>query len=150
MASSLTLSEIIASLEKQIASHKEREAFHEEQRAKHVAEAEALSRKLETFRTAEAEAGEGIPAGDAARSQAEDGKVYISRLVSWVIEGMGAEETFGISAVTAEVNRRYKDRLPQPVEPGQVSVVLRWMLRTGRLRSVQKGRPFHEALYKKP
>ena len=64
-----------------------------------------------------------------------------------VVEDKPAGEPFGISAVTREINQRYRDHLRKPVEPSQVSGVLRWMLRTGRIRSVQKGRPFHEALY---
>jgi hypothetical protein len=75
------------------------------------------------------------------------GKVYIARLVTRVVEDKPSGESFGISAVTREVNQRFQDHLRKPVEPSQVSVVLRWMLRTRRIRSVQKGRPFHEALY---
>ncbi|HEV2852112.1 MAG TPA: hypothetical protein VHC97_04840 [Thermoanaerobaculia bacterium] len=165
MASPRSLSEIVTALESTLAFHREREAFYggqlrelEEQRAHHAEQIATLSRKLETLKTAAAEVEEiaerVLPASPpspppAAPDPAPAGKVYIARLVTRIVEEKKGGEPFGISAITAEVNQRYRDRLRHPIDRRQVSVVLRWMLRTGRLRSVQKGRPFHESLYVK-
>jgi hypothetical protein len=164
MANPLSLTEIVTSLESRLAVHEERQAFHaeqarhhEEQRSRHAAEIETITRKLATFRAALSEA-EGLPEPlpletaalePPSHKLAPGAKVYLARLVAQVVEDRQAGEPFGISAVTAEVNRHYRDHLRKPVEPSQVSDVLRWMLRTGRLLSVRKGRPFHEALYAK-
>jgi hypothetical protein len=164
MAKPLSLTEIVTSLESRLAVHEERQAFHaeqarhhEEQRSRHAAEIETVTRKLATFRAALSEA-EDLPGPlslETAAPQppssklAPGAKVYVARLVAQVVEDQPAGEPFGISAVTAEVNRRYRDHLRRPVEPRQVSNVLRWMLRTDRLLSVRKGKPSHEALYVK-
>lgn len=160
MPSQRSLSEIVKALESHLAFHREREAFYggqirelEEQRAHHAEQVATLSRKLETLKAAAAEAEEiaesVLPEPPPAPPPAARGRVFIARLVAQVIEEKKDGEPFGISAVTAEVNQRYRDYLRHPVDPRQVSVVLRWMMRTGRLRIVQKGRPFHEALYVK-
>jgi len=157
MAPNLPLAEIVTDLEARLASHQDQARHHEEQRARHEAEIETISRKLATFKAAIAEA-ESLPElgplpGRTAEPPAAEpipgGKVYTARLVARVLEDHPAGEPFGISAVTQAINRRYRDHLPEPIKPRQVSVVLRWMLRTGRIRSVRKGRPSHEALYTK-
>ena len=162
MANPLPLTEIVTNLESLLAVHEERQAFHaeqarhhEEQRSRHAAEIETITRKLATFRAALSEA-EDLPAPLSLETAAPEppklargAKVYLARLVAEVVEDQPAGEPFGISAVTKEVNRRYRDYLRRPFEPSQVSNVLRWMLRTDRLLSVEKGRPFHEALYTK-
>ena len=164
MANPRPLTEIVTNLESLLAVHEERQAFHaeqarhhEEQRSRHAAEIETITRKLATFRAALSEA-EDLPEplslertapGPSSPKLARGAKVYLARLVAEVVEDKPAGEPFGISAVTEEVNRRYRDHLRRPFEPSQVSNVLRWMLRTDRLLSVQKGRPFHEALYTK-
>lgn len=147
------LAAIVTDLESRLAFHQEQARHHEEQKSRHEAEIETISRKLATFRAALSEVEslhEILPVASPEPRPADPlpgGKVYIARLVTRVLEDQPAGEPFGISAVTQEVNRRYREHLRQPIESRQVSVVLRWMLRTGRIRSVQKGRPFHEALY---
>ncbi|HKI02205.1 MAG TPA: hypothetical protein VKK31_09505 [Thermoanaerobaculia bacterium] len=160
MTSLPSLEEIVASLESSLAVHQERQAFHaervrqhEEQRAHHAAEIETVTRKLATFKAALSEAADlpaplsPAPPEPPPARKGPGGKVYVSRLVARVIEDKKAGEPFGISAITEEVNRRYRDDLRQPVKPRQVSGILRWMLRTARIRSLREGRPFHEALY---
>ena len=71
-------------------------------------------------------------------------------MVARVLEGMSAGAPFGTAAVTAELNRRYQERLRRPVAERLVSIVLRRMLDAGSLRSVREGRPHHEALYARP
>lgn len=113
-----------------------------------------MSRKLEMFQAALREAADlasrGLPvvvASPPPPDPDEGRPISLARMVSRVIETRGADESFGISAITAAVNQRYRARFKKPVDPRQVSVVLRRMLREGRLRSVREGRPFHEALY---
>jgi hypothetical protein len=160
MAPNFPLAEIVTDLEARLAFHQEQARQHEEQRARHEAEIETISRKLTTFKAALSEAESlpelgplpGSPKMGAESSSDElvpGGKVYTARLVANVLADHPAGEPFGTSMVTQEINRRYRDHLPKPIKTRQVSVVLRWMLRTGRIRSVQKGRPFHEALYVK-
>jgi len=144
------LAAIVANLESRLAFHQQQARHHEEQRSKHDADIETISCKLATFKAALSEVEsltDLLPLAAPEPPPAPGGKVYTARLVTRVVEDRPAGEPFGISAVTREVNQRFRDHLRKPVEPSQVSGVLRWMLRTGRIRSVQKGRPFHEALY---
>jgi hypothetical protein len=160
MKSDASLNQIVATLEARLsacrakeAAHAEQENRHREQRELYAAEAESLARSLEAFRTAAAEAlelaGRQLAAASLPPDEEGGGKLYTARMVNRVLELREGEEPFGVNAITAAVNQRYLNRLKRPVEPRQVSVVLRWMLRTGRLRSVREGRPFHEALYVK-
>ena len=162
MKSLQPLEEIVASLESSLAVHQERQAFYaeqvrqnEEQRARHAAEIETITRKLAAFKAALSEAAD-LPASFSPAApepspvkKGPRGKVYLSRLVTRVVEDKPPGEPFGITAVTEEVNRRYHGDLPQPAETRQVSGILRWMLRTDRIRAVREGRPFHEALYER-
>ena len=160
MTSELSLSQLMTNLEAQLAACREKVAYHAElenrhrgERERYAAESETLQRTLEMLQTVSAQA---IQLAGSSLSQTplppEDtggGKVPIAKMVARVLELRESEEPFGVSAIAEAVNRRYRNRLKKPVERRQVSVVLRWMLRTGRLRSVQRGRPFHEALYAK-
>jgi hypothetical protein len=163
MSAELSLQQILASLEARIAFHREREAaaaqqeaVFREQRTAHAAELEALTRNLEALKAATATAVELAsrptppsapflgPDPDAGR------RLTLPRMVARVLEGMSAGAPFGTAAVTAELNRRYQERLRRPVAERLVSIVLRRMLDAGSLRSVREGRPHHEALYAKP
>ena len=157
MAPNLPLTEIVTDLEARLVFHQEQARHHEQERVRHEAEIETISRKLSTFKAALAEA-ESLADLAPLPGKAEEpspvdlipgGKVYTARLVANVLEAHPAGKPFGISTVTQEINRRYRDHLAKPIEPRQVSVVLRWMLRTGRIHSFRQGRPFHEALYTK-
>lgn len=46
-----------------------------------------------------------------------------------------------------EINRRYGKRLRRPVQVRNVATALRRMAATGRIRQIQEGRAYHEALY---
>jgi hypothetical protein len=159
---------IVVRLEKQIAHHRERESFHAEQgayhgeqQALHAAELTTLTSTLEAFKTSTAKATE-LAARDlvvapalstpaeplrAATSMDIGRKPSLTRMVERVIESRPPDESFGTNYITAEVNHRYGDRLRRPVKPKLVSIVLRRLAATGRLREVRKGRPHHEALY---
>ena len=164
----LPMEAIVARLEAQIAHHREREAFHAEQgayhgeqQALHAAELATLTSTLEAFRTSTAKAAE-LAARDitppvpspateeplrAATSMDIGRKPSLTRMVQRVIESRPPDEAFGTNYLTAEINHRYGDRLRRPVKPKLVSIVLRRLAATGRLREVRKGRPHHEALY---
>lgn len=160
MRSDASLSQIVSTLEAQLAACREKVAYHAEQENRHrqereryAAELEAVKGTLEAFQSAAAQAvelaGERLTRAALPPEVEGGGKLYIARMVARVLELRATAEPFGVSAITAEINQRYRNRLKVPVEPGQVSVVLRWMLRTDRLRRVRRGRPFHEALYEK-
>lgn len=160
MKSDASLNQIVAVLETRLAACREKEAAHAEQEKRHreqrevyAAEAESLAKSLEAFRAAAAEvldlAKRQLAASSLPPDEEGGGKLYTARMVNRVVELRDSAEPFGVNAITAAVNQRYRNRLKKPIEPGQVSVVLRWMRRTGRLRLVQKGKPFREALYVK-
>ncbi len=166
MTTALSMEAIAARLEKQIAHHREREAFHAEQgayhgeqQALHAAELATLTSTLEAFKTSTAKAAElaaretaiSVPSLAeplrAATSMDIGRKPSLTRMVQRVIESRPPDEAFGTNYLTAEINHRYADRLRRPVKPKLVSIVLRRLAATGRLREVRKGRPHHEALY---
>jgi hypothetical protein len=160
MKSDASLSQIATVLETRLAACREKEAAHAEQEKRHreqrelyAAEAESLARSLEAFRAAAAEAldlaGRQLAAAPLPPDEEGSGKLYTARMVNRVLELRDSAEPFGVTAITAEVNQRYRNRLKEPLKTGQVSVVLRWMSRTGRLRLVRKGKPSREALYVK-
>ncbi len=166
MTAALPMEAIVARLEAQIAHHREREAFHAEQgayhgeqQALHAAELAALTSTLDAFKTSTAKAAE-LAARDiaapvlspaeplrAATSMDIGRKPSLTRMVERVIESRPPDEAFGTNYITAEINHRYGDRLRRPIKPKLVSIVLRRLAATERLREVRKGRPHHEALY---
>lgn len=162
MTAEPSLSELLAKLEAQIAFHREREALaarqealFREQRIAHGAELEALTRNVEALkaatRTAIELAGRSIP-GLASPEPDPDGgrRQPLPRMVARVLESLPAAEPFGAARVTAELNRRYREKLRRPVKARLVSIVLRRLLAAGKLRPVREGRPHHEALYERP
>ena len=164
METPLSLSAILLSLEKQISEHREREAFHaereafhRERRAEHAAELEQLQKSYETLKASAEQA-----AKLAARLPQEPPppsdddlpvgrKVSISHLVQKVVERKGPQEAFGPVDIANEINERYGPRLKRKkdYDPRQVSVVLRWMAKTGRIDRTEKGRPWSGAQYVK-
>src|SRR5436305_2204327 len=161
METPLSLSAILLSLEKQISEHRKREAFHagreafhRDRRAEHAAELEQLLKSFEGLKASAEQA-----AKLAARLPQEPPppsddlpvgrKIPISQLVQRVIERKGPQEAFGPVDVAAEINRRYGPRLQlkKGYDPRQVSVVLRWMAKRGRVARTQKGRPWSGSQY---
>jgi hypothetical protein len=70
-----------------------------------------------------------------------------SRFIRSVVESREEGEPFGASAVTAEVNRRFADRLRRPIDTRMVSDVLRRMNSARQIHLVRAGKAFSEALY---
>jgi len=160
MSSKLSVVAVLESLEARAAFHREREAFHaaqEEQhrqeRARHAAELETVLHNLEAFRTVSASAVELVrqasppePAEPPVKAPAS-GRLMASRYIRAVVESRPDGEPFGASAVTAEVNRRFGDRLKKPIDARAVSDVLRRMSRERQIHRVRPGKAFAEALY---
>jgi hypothetical protein len=148
MSSKLSVAEVLESLEARAAFHREREAFHaaqEEQhrqeRARHAAELETVLHNLEAFRTVSASAVELVR--QASPSEPAEpvkgpasGRLMVSRHVRAVVEAWPEGEPFGASAVVAEVNRRFGDRLRKPFGPRAASDVLRRMSHARQLLSM--------------
>lgn len=161
---SLSIEAIVARLEEQIAHHRERQVFHSEQcayhgeqQAIHAAELETLTSNLESFKAVTAASLElasrqtAVPAAAPQPLSGKDldigRKPSLTRMVTRVIESRPPGEAFGTSAVTAEIQQRYGERLRRPVKAKLVSIALRRMAADGRLRTLREGRPHHEALY---
>lgn len=160
MSSKLSVAEVLGSLEARAAFHREREAFHaaqEEQhrqeRARHAAELEKVLHNLEAFRSVSASAVELVQQG-SSQEPAEppvkgpaSGRLMVSRFIRTVVESRPEGEPFGASAVAAEVNRRFGDRLKKPIDTRAASDVLRRMSNARRIRLVRPGKAFSEAMY---
>jgi hypothetical protein len=161
METPLSLAAILSSLEKQISDHREREAFHaereafhRERRAEHAAELEQLEKSFQSLRASAEHAARLAarlpqepppPADDLPLGR----KVPISQLVQRVVALKGPQEPFGPVDLAAEINQRYGPRLKlkKDYDPRQVSVILRWMAKTGRIVRTQKGRPWNQSQY---
>jgi hypothetical protein len=163
MSLKISVEDVLSNLEQRAAFHREQEdahaqqeVHHREQRALHAAELEKVLQNLEAFRAV------AVPAVDLARPLApqsvpvvEDadlplpGRLMVGRLLRLVVQSPGLEEPFGPTAVAAEANRRFPDRLRQPVGPRAASDVLRRMLAEGEVELVREGKAFHEATYKR-
>lgn len=157
-----SIREVMASLEAQAAFHREREAFyaeheahHREHRTAHAAELQEILRRLEAFRSAAAEAIDLADRETATPSapglQEEDlgtpSRPRVHRILEKLIAEKGSDERFGPLGLTAEVKRRFGQRLRRPVRAGHVTTALKRLEQKGIVRLVQKGRPHSEALY---
>lgn len=169
MGAELSVRELLSELEKREAFHRDKEAFHaeqeafheqqqghhREQRAVHAAELEKVRQNLATFRVAAASVVELVgpvepPAPLSAQPKLPPpGKKFVSGLVSLVINSPELGEPFGPKAMAAEVNRRFKAHLREPVGPRTASDILRRLAREGRLQLVREGKANQEALYRR-
>jgi hypothetical protein len=157
-----SIGEVMASLETQAAFHRERVSFHAEheahhrkQRTVHEAELEEILRRLESFRSAAAEAVDFAARPGAAASgpspQHDDlgsrSRPRVRRMVERVIADKEVDEPFGPLGLTEEVNQRFGQRLRRPVKANQISTALWRLEQKGIIHLVRKGRPHAEALY---
>lgn len=174
MSRSLSVEQVLASLEAQMAFHKEREAeharqeawheeqahFHKEERARHAAEHEEVVRHYEAFKgtgvaAAAVAARDVVPARPAAVEEpALEERLLANpfvrgRLVARWVEGLPAGEVFGPARTAEEVNRRFGRDLSQPATFRQASAALRRLCNQGVLRLVRQGGPHQESLYTK-
>jgi hypothetical protein len=65
------------------------------------------------------------------------------------LDRMGDSESFGAAEIAAETNRRYRSLLQRPSMARTVSVTLRRLRQSGRIRLVREGKALQEALYAK-
>jgi hypothetical protein len=163
MSSKLSMEEVLSNLEQravvlrdQEAFHAQQEAHHREQRELHAAELAKVLQCLESFRTivpaavdlARPAAARPAPAATPEEEKLPPpGRLMVGRLLRRVIASASLAEPFGATAVAAEANRRFADRLPGPVGPRTASDILRRMLADGDIQLARKGKPSHEALY---
>ena len=161
MSSKLSVAEVLANLESRAAFHRERETFHAQQeeqhrveRARHAAELEKVLHNLETFRAASSSAVELVqqpqPQAPAPaetpwnpRPPEGDGEPLHPRRH----REPGGRRALRREPVTAEVNRRFADRLRRPIDTRMASDVLRRMNSARQIRLVRPGKAFSEALY---
>jgi hypothetical protein len=164
MQTNWSIQEVLAHLEARAVVCRERARFHaaqaahhEEQRAAFAAELAEIDRRLEIFRAAAAEAVElaarHAPAATAPEVKQVDfgtaSRPKLGRMVALLVEEKKSTAHFGPAGLAREVNDRFGERLRRPVTRAQVSIVLRRMLRLGKLRQARPGRPRWEALYAK-
>jgi hypothetical protein len=157
-SSKLSVEEVLANLEQRAVFHREQEALHAQkmalhqaEQALHAGELEKVLQSLEAFRAVAAAAVD--LAQPLARPASEEvdlpppGRLMVSRLLRLVAERPGLAEPFSATAVAAEANRRFADRLRKPIQARMAADVLRRMVREGLLQVAQEGKAFHEALY---
>lgn len=160
MSATLTVQEILAKLEARVTFHQEKETFHgqqeehhREQRALHAAELEQVKQHLAAFKTTSKVASELARQTEEPSRSAEDNDLgrrsKVSHMIARVLEGLGDGESFGATWVTAEVNRRFHDKLRRPVNARTVSVTLRRLRDSKRIHALRDGKAFHESLYRK-
>jgi hypothetical protein len=159
MGSKVSIEEVLSHLEDRAVSlreqadfHTRQEVHHREQRAAVAAELEKIQRNLEALRMALGSMADLVLPSPAPVAVAEaelpaPGRLMVGRLVRRVALSSGLAEPFGATAVAAEVNRRFPERLRKPVGPRAASDVLRRMLAEGELDLVREGKASHEAWY---
>jgi hypothetical protein len=162
MSSKLSVADVLANLESRAAFHRERRAFHagqeeqhREERERHAAELERVLHNLDAFRTASASAVEIIEQPQSQEPEAPapqvdspvTGKLMVSRAIRAVVASWKEGEPFGASAVAAEVNRRFADRLRRPIGTRATSDVLRRIARSRQIHQVRRGKALAEGLY---
>ena len=165
MSSKLSIAEVlvdleaqIAELEKQDAFHAEREEFHRGQRSDCAGRLAKIRTKYETFQAAASEVAEVVrkkapapPPSPPSPILPEDTEVRtaVSKLVAQVVAGKREDERFTASELAVEINRRFPKSLRQPASARPVAMALRRLADQGQAREVEKGKPFHEAVYAK-
>ena len=173
MSTSLSVEQVLASLEVQMAFHKEQEAeharqevwheeqahSHKEQRAVHAARYEEVARHYEAFKATGVAAAEvaaqsvvpppSVPQEPALEEDLPEGPYVRARLVERWVEGLPAGEVFGPARAVEEVNRRFARDLAKPATFRQASAALRRLCNFGRIRLVRQGGAHQESLYTK-
>jgi len=160
MSGGLTVTEVLANLEKRLAFHREQEALHRQQEAAHreqathhASEGERVAKHLEAFKTVALPAAEfAAPPPAPPQSPREEpdlgeGKLLISRAVARVALSWPEGEPFGGAHVAAEVNRRFSAKLRRPIDGRLAAVTLRRMSAAGKILRLREGKAHHQALY---
>ncbi|MES1244914.1 MAG: hypothetical protein ABUT39_25120 [Acidobacteriota bacterium] len=157
MSLKLSLEEILRNLEQQVAFHREQaalharqEELHRDQRVLHEAELEKASRHLESLKTVAVPASEAVaPAAPVKEDMDVGPNPTLTALIARILEGRTADEPFGAKAMTAEINRRFRQALGRDADLRSVSAALRRMNEQGRIKLVREGAAVREGLYAK-
>lgn len=161
MSLRLSLEEILQNLERQVAFHREQasmhaqeEEVHRKQRTVHEAELEKATRHLESLREVAVPASEmAVPPAPSKAAASEDADLgpnpALPALIARILESRPAGEPFGAKALTAEINRRFRQRLAKEADLRSVSAALRRMHQQGLIQLVRQGRAVQEGLYSK-
>ncbi|HEX5715192.1 MAG TPA: hypothetical protein VF179_03470 [Thermoanaerobaculia bacterium] len=162
MGSNLAIADALAQMEAKIAHHKtryehhaEQEAHHAEQKAIHEAEHRGAVESYESFKSASVTIGNMLVNAkpEAPQPSFEDvdfgGWRWLSKLMSFVIEGKAPDEVFGASALIREIQERWGPKLRHRIQPRSVSSTLRRWAAMGQIRLVRDGRSYYESLYTK-
>lgn len=157
MSLNLSLGEILRNLEQQVAFHREQasiharqEELHRDQRAIHEAELEKVSRHLESLRTVAVPASEVVAPPPAKTRDTDVGpNPTLTALIARILESRPGDEPFGAKAMTAEINRRFRQALGRDADVRSVGAALRRMHQQGRIRLVREGGAVREGLYAK-
>ena len=156
MSENLSIVDVLARLEARIADLREREAFHAQQEAHHkeerariAAELDEVSRHFETFKTTSSTVSSLVlsPAAAPVPGVILGSYPKLAFLVEKVIQAKPETERFAATPVAAEVNRYFPDRLKKPLSSRTTSAILRRLRDAGKIREVEEGKPFHEAVY---
>jgi hypothetical protein len=157
MSKKLSIEQTLTELRKQVAYHREREAYHAEQEATHQAQriSHAAERQAaEEMEKAVAAASEQVQRHQVATAPrpSQEGlppfkKRPVGPLVNRLVESYLADATFSPEDVAREVNRNFAGVLKKPVGARDVSVPLRRLAAARRIFVVQKGTPYHGAVY---
>jgi hypothetical protein len=155
-----SVEEIMASLETEAAKHRERAVFHagqeelhREKRVHHEAELEAVTRRLDEFRSVSTAALEIMgrlahqPAAGPEHDFGPASKPRLTRMVDTLLQELKPDQAIGPAWLTQEINRRFGQGLRKPVNPRQISDILRRLARTGRLRQIRQGKGRYEARF---
>ncbi len=168
MSLKLSLAEILDNLERrvaflreQVASHVREEEHHREQRTILAAELETTAQHLEALKTVAVPAAElvkpaapeTVPAAPASSTVVDDPDIgpnsRVGDLIARILASRPDGEPFGPTAITAEINRRFRARLGKAADVRNVSSALRRLQRDQRIHLVREGRSYYEALYAK-
>lgn len=156
MSSKLSIAEVLVDLEAQIAElekmdafHAEKEEFHRRQRADCASRLAKIRKKHETFQAAASEVAEVVRDRPPAALEDRGVPATVSKLAAQLVSAKRQDERFTASDLAAEINRRFPKSLRQPAAPRPVAMALRRLAGQGEIREVEKGKPFHEAVYVK-
>jgi hypothetical protein len=138
----------------QQAHHGQQEKLHGEERARHAVELEAASRHLEELQGMAERLGEVSQQSLAALPQMNEGelgqKPNLSKALDQVLAHWPPEVPFTASSIAAEVRRRYGGVLGRDVAPRAIAAALRRRRDDRLVQQIREGRPFQEALFRKP
>jgi cell pole-organizing protein PopZ len=137
----------------QEAVHTERETFHHQERERHAAALAEVAQQLAMLKAAASGAEALLRQAAPLPAPPEDASAspprMVSRMVALVVKDWPAEGSFGASTVAAEVEHRFGAALDEPVSVLNVARSLLRLRKKGVLRTLRKGLPYAESLFRK-